>query len=136
LRFFLPRFAFAFAFAALAGLPLPAQADAPAAARPAPAEPATDPVERLRWEDAQWSDEIVWARDRQSRQLLALIGVRFEAEPVDGFAPEPARYATAVFSYHKGRWRTDGRHIDEIGPDEAFRRHREFEPVAPPYRRP
>lgn len=94
-----------------------------------------DPLERLRWEDAQWSDEIVWARDRQSRQLLALIGVRFEADPGDGFAPEPARYATAVFCYHRGGWRTDGRHIDEVGPAEAFRRHREFEPVAPPYRR-
>lgn len=95
-----------------------------------------DPVERLRWEDAQWSNEVVWARDRQSRRLLALIGVRFEPELVDGFAPEPARYATAVFSFEQGRWRTDGLPIDEIGPDEAFRRHREFEPVAPPYRRP
>ncbi len=94
-----------------------------------------DPVERLRWEEARWANEVVWARDRQSRRLLALIGVRFEAEPVEGFAPEPARHATALFEYHRGAWRTDGRHIDELGPDEAFRRHREFEPVAPPGRR-
>ena len=31
----------------------------------------TSPTERLRWEDAHWHAEILWARDRQTRRLLA-----------------------------------------------------------------
>ncbi len=26
-----------------------------------------DPAEKLRWDDARWRDEVVWARDRKSR---------------------------------------------------------------------
>src|SRR4051812_12829718 len=40
-----------------------------------------DPVEALRWEDATWQDEVVWARDRRTRRLLALVGVRFLSDP-------------------------------------------------------
>src|SRR3954466_1293724 len=43
----------------------------------------SNPTERLRWEDAQWHDEILWARDRQTRRLLAFIGVHFGARPFD-----------------------------------------------------
>lgn len=94
-----------------------------------------DPIERLRWEDAFWHDEVVWARDRQSRRLLALIGVTFPNDPISGFPDEPPRHATALFEFRKGVWKVDGRHFDEIRPDEAFLRHREFEPVVLPQRR-
>src|SRR5436309_476390 len=43
----------------------------------------TDPIERVRWEDAHWHDEILWARDRQTRSFLALIGVHFEGVAFD-----------------------------------------------------
>ncbi len=94
-----------------------------------------DLIESLRWEDAHWHDEIVWARDRKTRNLLALVGVHFEPDPLTGFPEEPPRQATALFEYRQGRWVADGRHFDEIRPDEAFLRHRQFEPVAPPHRR-
>jgi hypothetical protein len=93
-----------------------------------------DPIERLRWEEARWHDDVVWARDRQSRRLLALVGVHFDADPIRSFPDEPPRHATALFEFRKGRWNADGRHIDELRPDEAFLRHREFEPIVPPPR--
>jgi hypothetical protein len=96
-----------------------------------------DPIERLRWEDASWHDEVVWARDRQTGRLLALIGVHFGAE---GFEPIPElhgpQHATVIFEYAHGRWRSDGRRLDQIYPHEAFLRHLRYEPVvAPPQRR-
>src|SRR5205823_6620738 len=54
-----------------------------------------DPVERRRWEEAHWHDEIVWARDRQTRRLLALAGVHFESESMSEFPGYPPRHATA-----------------------------------------
>ncbi len=92
-----------------------------------------DPIERLRWDEAHWHDEVVWARDRQSRRLLALIGVHFD-DDAGGYVSAPPRHATALFEFRRGRWQTDGRHIDEIRPSEAFLRHREFEPVVLPPR--
>src|SRR5438874_1410095 len=94
-----------------------------------------DPAERLRWEEAHWHDEIVWARDRQTRRLLALIGVHFDAESMSEFPGYPPRHATALFEYHKGRWHAEGKRIDEIRPDEAFLRLQRFEPVVLPQRR-
>lgn len=94
----------------------------------------TDPLERLRWDDAHWHDEIVWARDRQTRRLLALIGVHFDADPFLSaeFSDIPPHHATALFEFRHGHWLTEGKHFDEIRPDEAFLRHREFEPLVEP----
>jgi hypothetical protein len=90
-----------------------------------------DPVERSRWEDAHWHDEVVWARDRPTGRLLALIGVHFDAEPFDD---PPTHHATVVFEYHRGQWRADGRRLDEVRPQEAFLRSARFEPVTLPER--
>ncbi|MBX6313492.1 MAG: hypothetical protein IRY99_11335, partial [Isosphaeraceae bacterium] len=90
-----------------------------------------DPVERLRWEEARWQDDVYWGRDRQTRRLLAFVGVSFAADP-DPEAPpsgDPPRLATALFEYRDGRWRAEGKHLDEIRPDEAFFHHRQFVPV-------
>lgn len=89
----------------------------------------SDPDEARRWDDARWLDDVRWARDRQTHRLLALIGVEFEPGPFDD---EPARHATALFEYRKGRWLADGARVDALGPDEALRRHRRYEPVTPP----
>ncbi len=94
---------------------------------------ASDPAEALRWDDARWRDEIRWARDRQTRRLLALVGVEFEADPFDDSAH---RHATALFEYRKGRWIADGKRVDALRPDEALLRHRRYEPVTPPDVRP
>ena len=92
-----------------------------------------DEAEGRRWEDARWHDEIVWARDRQTRRLLALVGVHFEPNPFDPV--QFPRHATALFEYRKGGWLAEGKRLDEIRPDEAFLRLRRFERVVTPQSR-
>jgi hypothetical protein len=97
----------------------------------------TAPTERLRWEVADWHDEVLWARDRQTRRLLALIGVRFDGPARDepsATAPEieptcPRGDATAVFEYRGGSWHAEGKRIDEVRPAEAVRRNQRLVPV-------
>ena len=88
-----------------------------------------DPIEKLRWDEAHWRDEVVWARDRRNRRLLALVGVTFDADPFDDLPEHPPRHATALFEYFKGNWHADGKRLDEIRPDEAFIRNQRFEPL-------
>jgi hypothetical protein len=95
-----------------------------------------DPVERVRWEDAHWHDEVLWARDRQTRVFLALIGVHFEDHTFDEVGEPRPRHSTALFEYRKGRWCADGKRLDEIRPDEAVLRNHRFEPVVTHPRRP
>jgi hypothetical protein len=95
-----------------------------------------DPAERPRWEDACWHDEVLWARDRQTRRLLALIGVHFDATPFEDLAGAAPRHATALFEFRKGRWCADGKRLDEIRPDEAVRRNQRFERVVTHPRQP
>jgi hypothetical protein len=94
-----------------------------------------DPVEKLRWEDAQWNNEIIWARDRQTHRLLALIGVRFEADPFFDDSGLPPRHSTALFELRGKHWHADGKRLDEVRPDEALLRHQRFVAVVPPERR-
>jgi len=90
-----------------------------------------DSVERLRWESARWNDQVHWARDNQTRRLIALVEIQFEPDP---FADSETDHATALFEYRKGRWFADGKRLDATSPIEAFRRHARFEPVTPPHR--
>jgi hypothetical protein len=89
----------------------------------------SDAEERLRWEDAHWHDEILWARDRKTRRLLALIGVHFDANPLDAPPETGHRHATALFEFRKGRWHAEGKRLDEMRPAEAVLRHQRFEAV-------
>jgi hypothetical protein len=89
----------------------------------------TSPTERVRWEEAHWHDEVLWARDRKTRRLLALIGVHFNATQFDEFPDPNARQATALFEFRDGRWHAEGKRLDEVRPDEAVRRNQRFEAV-------
>ena len=89
-----------------------------------------DPVEGARWDEAHWHDEVLWARDRQSRVFLALVGVHF-GEPFDGPVETLPRHSTALFEFRKGRWTAEGKRLDEMRPDEAVLRGQRFEPVVP-----
>ncbi len=91
-----------------------------------------DPAEGRRWEDAEWRDDVVWARDRQTRAFLALAGVHFG--PLTRDDRPYARHATALFEYRKGVWHAEGKRLDEIRPDEAFLRLQRFERVVLPQR--
>jgi hypothetical protein len=87
-----------------------------------------DPAEGQRWESAHWHDEVLWARDRQTRHLLALVGVHFEPGPFDLLSV--TRHATALFEFRKGHWHVEGKRLDEIRPDEAVGRNQPYEAVA------
>lgn len=87
-----------------------------------------DPAEGHRWESAQWHDEVVWARDRQTRHLLALVCVHFDSGPFELLAVP--RHATALFEFRKGRWHVEGKRLDEVRPDEAVGRNQRYEAVA------
>jgi hypothetical protein len=88
-----------------------------------------DPEEGLRWEEAHWHDEVLWARDRQTRRLLALVGVHFDSDPYDDDLEARPRHATALFEFRKGRWHAEGKGLDELCPAEVVLRNRRFEPV-------
>lgn len=94
-----------------------------------------DPIERLRWEEARWHDEVLWARDIQTRRFLALVEVHFDPDPFDPTDGLHARHATALFEFRGGRWSADGKRLDATRPADALTRHGRFEPVAPPPRR-
>lgn len=88
-----------------------------------------EPVERIRWETADWEDDIVWARDVRGRRLMALIGIQFRPALLADLGSEP-EHATAVFTYRKGRWLAEGERLDAVGPDEACARGKGYEAVA------
>jgi hypothetical protein len=94
-----------------------------------------DPIERLRWENAQWQDQVHWARDHQTRRLLALVEVQFEVNPYETSTEPLVSHATALFEYRKGRWFADGKRLDATHPDEVFQWMGRFEPVLRPHRR-
>jgi hypothetical protein len=86
-----------------------------------------DQVDGQRWETAQWHDEVLWARDRQTRHLLALVCVHFDPGPFEEVLGR--RHATALFEFRKGHWCVDGKNLDEMRPDEAVGRNQRFEEV-------
>ena len=80
----------------------------------------------LRWKECQWSDLIEWARDRQTGQMLALVGVTISFEAIAGGDMEGVeavgnlRNASAVFIFQDGQWQTGGRVIFNLNPNEAL----------------
>jgi len=88
-----------------------------------------DPIEGIRWEEAQWHNEILWARDRQTRRLLAMIAVHFNASPFEDAGEPFTRHATALFEFRKGRWFAEGKRLDEVQPNELVGRNQRFEAV-------
>jgi hypothetical protein len=87
----------------------------------------TDPTESELWETAHWHDDVLWARDRQTNHLLALTCVEFEPEPFELSSEQ--RHATAIFEFHNGHWCAQGKHFDELRPDEAIDLFRRLETV-------
>ncbi len=80
-----------------------------------------------RWESADWDDEVLWARDRSTRRLQALVGVHFDGPYNPLHQPG---HSTAVFEFHHGRWRVEGRRLDLTRPEQAVGRDQPFEAVA------
>jgi len=76
----------------------------------------------LRWSDVAFDDDVVYARDRKTGGLKALVAIEVSFEAVEGGGMEHVeavanvRAATAEFLYDGTRWRTDGRVYFNLAP--------------------
>ena len=88
---------------------------------------ATGKPRGLRWKDCQWDDTVEFVRERQTRQIHALLGVTIAFEAIVGSDMEnlPAvgnlRNASAVFVFAAGKWTTNGKAVFNLNPDEAVK---------------
>jgi hypothetical protein len=82
----------------------------------------------LRWKSIEWQPGVEFARERRTGQLAALVGVTIAFEAVEGGEMEGVeavgnlRVGSAVFFWHDGAWRTSGRTILNLPPEEALAR--------------
>ena len=82
----------------------------------------------LRWKALEWEPAVEFARERTTGELAALAGVVIQFEAIEGGDMEGVaavgnlRNASAVFFFHGGRWRTTGKTVFNLNPDEALAR--------------
>lgn len=80
----------------------------------------------LSWVNVEFEDDVQFARDRNTSQLRALIGVTIQFEAIEGGGMEDVeavgnlRAGTAVFHFDRGSWKTDGRALFNLNPVEAI----------------
>ena len=76
----------------------------------------------LRWVDVGFDDDVVYARDRRTRQLKALVAIEVSFEAVAGGGMEEVenvnkvKAATAEFRHDGVRWITDGKVYFNLAP--------------------
>ena len=81
----------------------------------------------LRWSDVAFDDDIVFARDRKTGDLRALVAIEVCFEAIEGGGMEEVeavsnvRAATAEFFYDGARWCTRGRVFFNLGPKGLIR---------------
>jgi len=88
----------------------------------------------LSWSDCEFQNEVAFARERNTGNLRALVGVTVSFEAVEGGGMEDnpnvgnLREATAVFRLDGTKWTTDGRTLFNLNPEEAILHfHKELE---------
>ncbi len=80
----------------------------------------------LAWADCDFEDDVAFARDRQTGEPTALVGVTIRFEAIAGGGMEEVeavgnrKAATAVFRYRSGQWTTDGRAVFNLNPSETI----------------
>jgi hypothetical protein len=85
----------------------------------------------LRWKNCDWDNNVLFARDKQTRQMIALVGVTIQFEAIEGSDMEGLaavgnlRNASGVFYLDRGRWRTHGKVVFNLNPDEALEHFQE-----------
>ena len=81
----------------------------------------------LAWTQCEFEDDVIYARDKRSGEIRALVGITISFEAVEGGGMEEIEFvtaprdATAVFRVDQGKWITDGRAIMNLNPTEAVR---------------
>jgi len=87
---------------------------------------ATGKPRGLRWKDCAFENQLELARDRHTGQIVALVPVTIQFEAIAGSDMEglPAvgnlRSASAVFFFERGQWKTVGKAVFNMNPDEAL----------------
>ena len=87
---------------------------------------ATGKPRGLTWLECRIHGEATLVRDRIARQLVALVPVVIQFEPVadsdmeDVPAAREPRPATAVFTFLRGHWQTEGRIVFNLNPHQAL----------------
>ena len=82
----------------------------------------------LRWKALEWEPGVEFARERSTGELAALVGVVVQFEAVEGGDMEGVaavgnlRNASAVFFFQGSQWRTTGKTVFNLNPDEALAR--------------
>ena len=100
---------------------------------------ATGKPRGLRWKGCELHRDVVFADDRATGELYALIGATIRFEAIEGGGMEEVeavsnlRYATAVFVHRGGSWTSDGRTVFNHSPQQALQRYEEsLEPMPAP----
>ena len=81
----------------------------------------------LQWIGCDFENDIAYARDRETGELTALVGITIRFAAIEGGGMEEVeavgnlRAATAVFQFRDRQWRSDGRAIFNLNPAEAIR---------------
>jgi hypothetical protein len=95
-----------------------------------PAAAATGKPRGLSWKACTFDEDVKFARDRKTRQVIALVAMTVQFEATEGGDMEgvPAvanlRNASAVFFFHTGQWRTEGKTVFNMNPGEAIEHFR------------
>jgi len=80
----------------------------------------------LRWKECELHDRHVFAQDRVTGELYALVGATISFEAIEGGPMEDVeavgnlRAGSAVFVFREGKWTTDGRTVFNLLPSDAI----------------
>lgn len=90
----------------------------------------------LRWVDCTFAPDVEFARERSTRQVIALVPVTVQFEAVEGGDMEglPAvplpRQGTAVLRFERHEWTTAGRVVFNLAPADVLKHFAaEYEPL-------
>jgi hypothetical protein len=90
----------------------------------------------LRWQQCDWEEWVVFARQRQTGELVALASLTVHFEAIEGGDMEGVaavslpRNATAVFYLRAGQWHTTGKVVFNLNPDETIEHfHGQYEAI-------
>lgn len=83
----------------------------------------------LRWKQIRFHEGHLFASDRVSGALYALVGATISFEAIEGGPMEDVeavdnlRAGTAVFVFRNGEWTTEGRAVFNLMPEETLERY-------------
>ena len=92
---------------------------------------ATGKPRGLAWEKCQLGDDHVFAVDRVTGELFAMVGATISFTAIAGGDMEDVeavsnlRYATAVFVYRRGSWHSNGQAVFNLEPAQAVQHYEE-----------